>query len=278
VETSYADVRFGRDDLVPVLPVQWGACDVCHQGTSGSRCASCSRGMRNLLLSRPPTILPIALRIKGGPLAHATWAYKDSQYETDREQSARKLAWLVSHFMARHESCLAKAAAASQFDCIVPMPSSGKRQGTHPLVTLLRQLPWAADRLVEDLFFTGASGEAHRINEERYDYRGSRLDGRSVLLFDDTFTSGANVFSALDALAPTKAKVAVAIIGRHFDPDWSNETRAYYFKAESLPFDFGVCALCDHRAASRLGGLTEGPPAKQVRAESTDWDPNRPPF
>lgn len=256
-------LRFERPDLIPLLPVQVGVCDVCHQGTDDTRCRSCASGMSQMVLSRPPALLPIALRAKGTALAQATYRYKDGESESERDQSARRLAWLVWHFMSRHEGCLARTIGAPSFDFIVPMPSSGKRQGVHPLVSLLGQIPWSANRLAEDLYFTGAAGDSHRINEQRYDVRGTRLHGRNVLLFDDTFTSGANVFSALDSLAPTRAKVAVAIIGRHFDPDWSDATKRYFSKARSLSFDFEVCALCDSRPESRL----------PVAQESRDpWD------
>lgn len=241
-----------------MLPAQLGVCDVCHQGIDGTRCKSCWMGMSQMVMSRPPALLPISLRAKGTALALATYRYKDGDSEGDRDQSARQLAWLIWHFMSRHEKCLALAIGAPSFDYIVPMPSSGKRQGVHPLVSLLEQIPWSASRIAQDLYFSGDSGASHRINEQRYDFRGTRLRERNVLLFDDTFTSGANVFSALDALAPTRAKVAVAIIGRHFDPDWSDATKRYFAKARSLPFDFEVCALCDNRPDARLA-VTEKP-------------------
>ncbi len=245
----YDELRFERADLTPMLPAQAGVCDVCHQGTEGTRCRSCDRALTSMLMS-PPALLPIALRSKGGALATATYVYKDGSQ--GREHAARQLAWLVAHFMSRHEGCLAGRIGAQRFDYIVPMPSSGRRQGTHPLVSLLREIPWAADRLAEDLYYTGSAGQHHLVDEQRYDFRGERLRGRNVLLFDDTFTSGANVFSALDALAPTRAKVAVAVIGRHFDPDWSDATKRYEAHARSLPFDFGVCVKCDNRPQAKM--------------------------
>jgi predicted amidophosphoribosyltransferase len=262
---------FKREDLIPVLPTQDGVCDVCHQGAAGTRCPSCAKAVSYMVMSKPPVLLPIAIRVTGTPLGRATYVYKDGDNPGYRDREARKLAWLVWHFMTRHEVCLARAIGAERFDYIVPMPSSGKREGTHPLVDLLRQIPWSADRLVEDLYFTGSDGPAHEIDEQRYDFRGDRLRERNVLLFDDTFTSGANVFSALDALAPTRAKVAVAIIGRHFDPEWSAATRQYHAHVSSLPFTFKVCALCDQRREARLptGAVATSPRAGDPRDNTT---------
>jgi hypothetical protein len=282
VDTYYNDVRFERGDLVPMLPAQPGVCDVCHQGAPGTRCVSCARSVKDLVMRRPPRMLPIALRVVRTPFAHATWAYKDSSDVHDRDTSARQLAWLVWHFMSRHEQCLAQSIGAERFDRIVPMPSSGKRTGKHPLVTLLQRVPWSADRLADDLYYTGHQGGSHRVDEQRYDYRGDRLDGRPVLLFDDTFTSGGNVFSALDALAPTRAKIAVAIIGRHFDPSYSNATMHYYEHAMSIPFHFDVCALCDDRSISQLPAADPPNPTRDPRNEPAQdpWgiDADEPPF
>src|SRR4051794_30494175 len=99
-------VRFTRDGLHPMLPAQVGVCDVCYQGTSSWRCASCARALDHLVMDRP-TILPIALRTKGSPLGHATWAYKNSESSWECDEEARRLAWLVEHFMIRHERCAA---------------------------------------------------------------------------------------------------------------------------------------------------------------------------
>lgn len=120
-----------------------------------------------------------------------------------------------------------------------------------------------------------ARSRSHRVDEGRYEVVGNRLNGKSVLLFYDTFTSGANAFSALDALRPTKARVAIVVIGRHFKPDWSPNTRAYYDVARNLPFDLGFCALCDRRPEAQL---TAGGSPKRTSRERKHWQPKPPPW
>ncbi len=69
----------------------------------------------------------------------------------------------------------------------------------------------------------------------------SRLDGESVLLIDDTWTTGANARSAAAALRAGAGAIAVLVIGRHLHRDYGDNRRA---AAPSLPtpFDWEACA------------------------------------
>ena len=67
------------------------------------------------------------------------------------------------------------------------------------------------------------------------------LDGESVLLIDDTWTTGASVESAAHVLKAAGAeRVGAVVIGRHVHPDFG--TNAERLKA--LPrFSWDVCAF-----------------------------------
>lgn len=68
------------------------------------------------------------------------------------------------------------------------------------------------------------------------------LDGKSVLLIDDTWTTGASAQSATYALSQAGArKVGMIVVGRHIDPDFADHAT----RLRQLPrrFDFSRCAV-----------------------------------
>ncbi len=73
--------------------------------------------------------------------------------------------------------------------------------------------------------------------------RCAQLDGRSVLLIDDTWTTGANAQSAAAALKSAGAgRVAAVVIGRHLNREWHENDRR--LRGITRPFDWSHCALC----------------------------------
>jgi predicted phosphoribosyltransferase len=71
-----------------------------------------------------------------------------------------------------------------------------------------------------------------------------KLDGESVLLIDDTWTTGASARSAAAALANAGAgSVGAVVIGRYVNRDWHENDRR--LRALTHPFDWSCCALCD---------------------------------
>lgn len=70
------------------------------------------------------------------------------------------------------------------------------------------------------------------------------VNGRSILIVDDTFTSGARCQSAASALQLAGARVvAVLPVGRFIRPDFGEETSALWDAARALPFRFDSCCL-----------------------------------
>ena len=68
-----------------------------------------------------------------------------------------------------------------------------------------------------------------------------RLSGESVLLIDDTWTTGASAQSAAAALAEAGAgAVAAVVIGRYLNRDWHENDRR--LRALPRPFQWDICA------------------------------------
>ena len=74
----------------------------------------------------------------------------------------------------------------------------------------------------------------------------------SVLLIDDTWTTGANAQSAAAALKAAGAqRVAALVIGRYVNREWSDNDRQ--LRNLPQPFDWGRCALCDREGPGTNG-------------------------
>jgi len=113
------------------------------------------------------------------------------------------------------------------FDCFTVVPST-RRTGVHPLV------PWATSAFTAfglapaKLLSPGPDPVGHRLAAKQgFVATGGR--GRTVLLLDDVYTTGARAHSAALALIEGGADVRVVVpIGRRINPDFSPGDSAYW--------------------------------------------------
>jgi hypothetical protein len=99
---------------------------------------------------------------------------------------------------------------------VAVVPSGRGRPGTHPLRALVEPylaLPWA------DLAISpGEPVQARDLRPGRFRAL-ARLTGATILLLDDTWTSGSSAQSAAIALKRAGARrVVVVTLGRHVNP------------------------------------------------------------
>src|SRR5581483_6383331 len=77
------------------------------------------------------------------------------------------------------------------------------------------------------------------------------LDNASVLLIDDTWTTGASAQSAAATLKSAGAqRVAAVVIGRHLNREWHENDRR--IRGIARPFEWQACALCAIPLAASL--------------------------
>jgi predicted amidophosphoribosyltransferase len=196
---------------------------------------------------------PISYSIGGEQLHHALAGYKRYAGPAARYFTAGLAAVLWRH-LSRHEPCLARAAAVDRFDVVTTVASSDvRRDAMHPLHRLVGEVVKPLRPRYERLLRrTDAAVSAHRFSVERYAAT-ENLDGRAVLLIDDTWTTGANARSAAAALKAAGAKrVAVVVIGRYVNREWSQNDGQ--LRRLPQPFDWGRCVLCDEHLPGRDGG------------------------
>ncbi|MDR7086828.1 hypothetical protein J2X11_001667 [Aeromicrobium panaciterrae] len=184
-------------------------------------------------------------------LATALWKYKDRDIDDgERHAAAARLRDLFESYLVNHERCLANATGVEGFDVICPIPSSKGRTGIHPLSELLAYSDWASGRFRADILKTVRAGTPHQPDSGRFS--ATDVAGLSVLIVDDTWTTSSNVMSAVAAIQGGSPRaVAVAVIGRHFDPTYSAETAEFSERAHARPFVMDDCV--HHEIAETVG-------------------------
>jgi predicted phosphoribosyltransferase len=229
-----------------------GVCDRCFNLTDGySRCYACTHCEAVL-----DAVAPISYSVAHEQLHHALAAYKRLSGEVARRLRLQ-LGAVLWRYLALHERCLA-AAAATRFGLVTAVPSGElTRDGSHPLSWIVGDVVAPTRARYKQLLRRSDAPIAPRtFNPAKFTALRS-LDGESVLLIDDTWTTGANAQSAAAALRAAGAgAVAIVVIGRHVNREWrGNDQRLNALRA---PFDWSVCALCAPPSApSQAAGLRD---------------------
>jgi predicted amidophosphoribosyltransferase len=216
-----------------------GVCGFCFNLTDGyTRCYACAHGASWL-----DALCPISYSIAHEQLHHALRGYKRYTNATGKRFSVELAAVLWRH-LAAHEKCLEHAAHADAFDVVTTVPSGNRiRDAQHPLQRIVGELVGPTrSRYERVLTRSDKEVDAHAFDGSKYEVT-RPLDGNSVLLIDDTWTTGANAQSAAAALKSGGAgAVAAVVIGRHLNRDWRQNDRR--LKRICRPFDWSSCALC----------------------------------
>jgi len=216
-----------------------GVCRTCFNLTDGyDRCYACSETNRAL-----DAMLPISYSVANEQLHHVLATYKRSHGLTaHRFQS--ELAAVIWRHLSHHEACLARAAGAAHFDAVTAVPSSLLfRDDVHPLHHIVAELVGPTrSRYARLLRRTGTPIAPHSFSPDKYE-PATAPTGRSVLLIDDTWTTGANAQSAAAALKSAGAStVAALVVGRHISRDHGQNDRR--LRELPTPFEWDVCAFC----------------------------------
>lgn len=189
-------------------------------------------------------IVPVTYSLGRGQMHLALRSYKDGPAIEVRRKFTLELAGILWYFQEMHEQCIAAKAGVAEFDLVSAVPSSDpdldeSRGNLRNVVgRICRPTAPRYERLI---FPTGADIEQHVYDERRFSVN-RRLDGRSVLLIDDTWTTGASAQSAGAALRSMGAEtIALVVLGRHVGPDY--EDHAQLFAELPQPFDWHTCSV-----------------------------------
>ncbi len=216
-----------------------GVCEICFNLTDGySRCYACTHCEQWI-----DVVAPISYSIAREQLHHALASYKRLTGEPARRLRA-ELAAVLWRYLVSHERCVARAAGVQAFELVSTVPSGERcREDHHPLKSIVGEL-------------IGPTRQRHRRLLERStvevaprEFRPEKfralleLHGETVLLLDDTWTTGASAQSAAAALRMAGAgPIAAVAIGRHLNREWHENDRR--LRGLTRPFDWSRCALC----------------------------------
>jgi predicted amidophosphoribosyltransferase len=222
--------------LPPAPPGTAGVCSVCLTFTQGfDTCYPCGHRRRAL-----DAVLPISYSPRLGQLHAALRGYKEGWASSRR--FTIELAAVLWRFLARHESCLARRTGVDRFPIVTTVPSSDvERDTAHPLHEIVgRLVGHTAGRFERLLAPSGADVEKRTVDAGRYQAM-RELDSESVLLIDDTWTTGASAESAAQVLKVVGARaVSAVVIGRHIRPNHEDNAE----RLRTLPpFAWDVCAF-----------------------------------
>ena len=230
-----------------------GVCVDCFNLTRGyAHCYACT-GVEHHL----DAVVPISYSVAHERLHHALGAYKRAT-EIPARRFQRELAAILWQFLVTHEQCVARQAESTGFEFVTTVPSSDPaRDEHHPLRHLVGELVAPTRGRFRRLLTAthdhrpGRTFDAHRYEPVR------ALDGQSVLLIDDTWTTGASAQSAAAALKRAGADtVAAVVIGRHVNRDWhENDAR---LSALARQFDWSACTVCAGSAGAGRGAEKGG--------------------
>jgi hypothetical protein len=214
-------------------------CERCFNFTDGyTRCYACAHAENWL-----DAICPISYSISLGQLHHALKGYKRFAGESARRLTVDLAAVLWRH-LEIHEGCVAHAAGTTAFEFVTTVPPGDKHDArSHPLRQIVGELVGPTRARHEPLLErSGAEINGRAFDRKKYVTTRS-LAAASVLLIDDTWTTGANAQSAGAALKGAGAgPVGAVVIGRYLNREWHENDRR--LRGIARPFDWSSCALC----------------------------------
>ncbi len=214
-------------------------CRICLNFTAGfTICYGCAHEEQWL-----DAVCPISYSVAREQLHHALRGYKRLSGEVARRFTV-ELAAVLWRFLAIHERCVAAAAGVSGFDLVTTVPSGDReRDQHHPLRSIVGELVAPTRERHERLLQrSGVAVPGREFRADKYEALRS-LEGTSVLLIDDTWTTGANAQSAAAALKSAgAARIGAVVIGRHLNREWHENDRR--LRGITRPFDWDHCAFC----------------------------------
>jgi hypothetical protein len=217
-----------------------GVCTLCRGPgrPSLARCYRCDRYAEYLPGLLPDVVVPVAYASKGGPHATNLWRYKSGRPGADAAQAELRALLLV--FLRDHGTCVWRRAGTPGASHVAVVPSRRGRPGPHPLQQLAA--PYLTLTWVRLTLARADDPTVHDPDPSRF--LAERLTGASVLLLDDTWTTGASAVSAAAALRLAGARsVALVVLGRHLDAGRVAAPGRAEGPPPGIPFRPWLCAV-----------------------------------
>ena len=225
-EEALGYLRRLEPNLVPIAaPAPGICCESCRSGVDDpyARCFPCNS-------HDVPDILPISMSVHGSALHRRLRRYKDALTGDERREHSLVLAVLLSFFLDHHRNCLGDTP-----DFVVTVPSEDR----DALAAVVRMLPQLMAKRVQAIRAAGTN------SAPQFELAAPQIEGRRVLLLDDTFTSGRSIAAAYSTLVEGGASVLrPLVIGRHFHPDYRTSEDLWNC-LQSQQWSLDSCGVCE---------------------------------
>lgn len=209
--------------LIRVPQVGKDVCAVCRGAVYGGypMCFQCNRATEVLQQLRLDAVSFVSLAPKGEQLARDLYTYKKQSVPQElRNQRLVGLAAVLWRWLSLHEICLALSAGASTFEIVTTVPSSSGRSALEGLVGDV--VEGTGERTRSVLAVARTDLKPRQFASDRFSVT-EDVEGRDVLVIDDTWTSGAKLQAAAAALKLAGARrVAGVAIGRWMNREFQH--------------------------------------------------------
>jgi hypothetical protein len=223
-------------DLIPVPRDADDVCPICRSWRAPrfDRCNNCEQAI-NDLTAPCELVIPVTLYRKPSAMRDRLTNYKGGN-EDEQQRYAPEIASILDRFFAESDARLQTRTGGWDVACIVPSES---RVPPHPLDSALIRLP-AAHVPAREILLERHSGKVgHRILSDDAFRTAKEVDGKSVLLLDDVYTTGARAQSAASTLNIAGARVAaIVVLARRVNVEWDPGVRVLWDRQAAIPFSF----------------------------------------
>jgi hypothetical protein len=223
-------------------------CPTCYgPGLNGSLCSKCAEhraGFGARLADEVLILTYVRGRQTGLPhqSAHTVRAYKNSPPAV---KCAQDMALMVLAATAIHGDCIERH-VGGPWSSVTFVPSRSRPGKSHPVAELARQVSrnnGNENRLLLEVGPGFSTAPERTVRHDRFlvpDRHLDRVQDRSVLVVDDTWTSGAKIQSAAVALHDAGAKTVIALcVARWCRDNWADHREL--LDRCAAPYDAFVC-------------------------------------
>jgi hypothetical protein len=204
------------DLISPPLGAIGTSCPICCDWLDQpNTCAKCQHAAKLLGDDLTP-VVPISLYVRPSTMRDRLTFYKDRRGGKDA-QFATEVAALMDRFFLEHGVELQRRYGPIEASVVVP--TRFRELSDHPLAAALDRLPAASVPPRERVLQLGSGKIDRRTPDPNGFVADGSVLGRSFVVLDDVYTTGATAQSAAHALRAAGATVpAIVVIGRRLNP------------------------------------------------------------
>lgn len=216
-------------------------CEVCTTPIDDGRwCRRCGEDRERFGPDLADLVVPVVYGGHNDQSKTLLYEYKTPPAGGPGDERQRKILLLLWVAVHRHRPCIERRAGA-RFDIWTTVPST-KGRFPHPLLEVARRAGLGPHELPSTPL-SGQPADLRTTSADRFSLGDRPLEGRHVLIIDDTWTTRGHAQSlALTARAVGAGTVTIVALARWLDPGWP-ATAAYLESHPRRDFNPSICPV-----------------------------------